>query len=237
MAEYGPFGTPFLTPKNPPKKLMWPKNPPKKFMWVPFLRPFPGNEAHQLFWGGPIWGVSGGGRKIYVEKVYVLYLRHACCTVRNWVSDAALGDPALVAPNPMFSFMSLHPLTPLLSMPEPRVGGPSLYTFLMHAAPWCTSCTSLQRRCDCLGVKKFMCLFGPLHILNNDFFRDSFVLGRCWGVFVFERFLHDGPMSFAICRATPYCHANVAQLRSSLSKTRGVASLWRYGVCLFVPEN
>ena len=49
---------------------------------------------------------------------------------------------------------------------------------------------------------------------------------------VSERFLHDGPMSLAIWRATPYCHANVAQLWSSLSKTRGVASLWRYGVCL-----
>ena len=35
-AEEGPFGTPFLTPKTPPKK----------FMRVPFLRPFPGNEAH-----------------------------------------------------------------------------------------------------------------------------------------------------------------------------------------------
>ena len=56
--------------------------------------------------------------------------------------------------------------------------------------------------------------------------------GRCWGGTVLERFLHDGPMSFPICRATLYCHANVAQRWSSLSKTRGVASLWRYGVCL-----
>ena len=61
MAENGPFGTPFLTPKIPPKK----------FMWVPFLRPFPGNEAHKLFSGGPKWGVLGGGQKVYVEKVYV----------------------------------------------------------------------------------------------------------------------------------------------------------------------
>ena len=38
MAENGPFGTPFLTPKIPPKK----------FMWVSFWRSFPGNEAHQL---------------------------------------------------------------------------------------------------------------------------------------------------------------------------------------------
>ena len=58
--------------------------------------------------------------------------------------------------------------------------------------------------------------------------------GRCWGWggTVFERLLHDCPMSFAICRATPYCHANAAQLWSSLSKTRGVASLWRHGACL-----
>ena len=27
---------------------------PKKFMWVPFLRSFPGNEAHKPFCGGPI---------------------------------------------------------------------------------------------------------------------------------------------------------------------------------------
>ena len=37
-------------------------------MWVPFLRPFPGNEAHILFWGAAKWGVLGGGRKVYVEK-------------------------------------------------------------------------------------------------------------------------------------------------------------------------
>ena len=43
-------------------------------MWVPFLRPFPGNEAHKLFAGGPISAVSGGGQKVYVEKVYVPFL-------------------------------------------------------------------------------------------------------------------------------------------------------------------
>ena len=47
-----------------------------------------------------------------------------------------------------------------------------------------------------------------------------------------ERFLHDGPTSLAIWRATPYCHANVVQLWSSLSKTRDVASLWWYGASL-----
>ena len=43
-------------------------------MWVPFLRSFPGNEAHKLFSGGPKWGVLGGGQKVYVEKVDVLCL-------------------------------------------------------------------------------------------------------------------------------------------------------------------
>ena len=60
MARLGP---PFLTPKILPKK----------FMWVLFLRPFPGNEAHKLFSGGPNWSVLGGGQKVYVEKVYVLF--------------------------------------------------------------------------------------------------------------------------------------------------------------------
>ena len=40
-----------------------PKIPPKKFMWVPVLRPFPGNEAHKLFPGGPKWGCFGWGPK------------------------------------------------------------------------------------------------------------------------------------------------------------------------------
>ena len=63
MAENGPFGTPPLTPKIPFKKA-----------YVgPFFRPFPGNEAHELLSGGPKWGVLGGGQKVYVEKVYVLF--------------------------------------------------------------------------------------------------------------------------------------------------------------------
>ena len=44
-------------------------------------------------------------------------------------------------------------------------------------------------------------------------------------------------MSLATWRATPYCHAHVAQLWSSLSKTRGVASLWRCAVCLSRAEG
>ena len=46
---------------------------PKKFMWVPFLRSFPGNEAHKLFSGGPSWGVLGGVQKVWVDKVQVLF--------------------------------------------------------------------------------------------------------------------------------------------------------------------
>ena len=42
-------------------------------MWVPLLRSFPGNEAHKRFSGGPKLGVLGGGQKVYVEKVYVLF--------------------------------------------------------------------------------------------------------------------------------------------------------------------
>ena len=64
VAENGQFGTPFLTPKTPLKK----------FMWVPLLRPFPGNEAHNLnFSGGAKWGVLGGGQQVYVAKIYALF--------------------------------------------------------------------------------------------------------------------------------------------------------------------
>ena len=49
------------------------KSPRKSLSWVHFLRPFPGNEAHKLFSGGPKWGVLGGGQIVYVEKVYVLF--------------------------------------------------------------------------------------------------------------------------------------------------------------------
>ena len=53
-------------------------------MWVPFWRPFPGNEAHKLFSGGPKWGVLGGGRKVYVEKVYVLFPSPRMDQEPNW---------------------------------------------------------------------------------------------------------------------------------------------------------
>ena len=38
-------------------------------MWAPF----PGNDALKLSSGGPKWGALGGGQKVYVEKVYVLF--------------------------------------------------------------------------------------------------------------------------------------------------------------------
>ena len=50
---------------------------------------------------------------------------------------------------------------------------------------------------------------------------------------LFVRFSHDGLMSFT----SPCCHANVAQLCSSLNKTRGVALLWRCGACLSRTEG
>ena len=42
-------------------------------MWVPSLRPFPGNEAHKLFAGGPKWSVLGGGQEVNVENVHVRF--------------------------------------------------------------------------------------------------------------------------------------------------------------------
>ena len=34
---------------------------------------FPGNEAHYFFWGPKMGLFLGGGKKIYVDKVYVLF--------------------------------------------------------------------------------------------------------------------------------------------------------------------
>ena len=62
MAKNVPFGTPFLTPKIPENVYVG-----------PFLCSFPGNESHKLFSGVPQWDVLGGGQKVYVEKVYVLF--------------------------------------------------------------------------------------------------------------------------------------------------------------------
>ena len=58
MAENGPFGAPFLTPKSFRRSLVW----------VPFQCHFPGSEAQTLFAWGPHWGVLGGGQKVYMVK-------------------------------------------------------------------------------------------------------------------------------------------------------------------------
>ena len=62
MAENGPFGTPFLTPQNPPKKV-----------YVgPFLRSFQGNEAHKLFLGAQNGGFWVGAKKFMLKTNYVI---------------------------------------------------------------------------------------------------------------------------------------------------------------------
>ena len=50
-----------------------PKIPQQKFMWVPYLRSFPGSEAHTLFLGAHNGGGLGSVQKVYVEKVYVIF--------------------------------------------------------------------------------------------------------------------------------------------------------------------
>ena len=37
-------------------------------MWVPFLRPFPGNEAHNFFSGGLKWGFRVGCKKFMLKE-------------------------------------------------------------------------------------------------------------------------------------------------------------------------
>ena len=63
MAQNGLFGTPFLTPTIPLEKV-----------YVgPFLRPFPGSEAHELFSGSPKRGVLGGGQQVDVDRVFMCF--------------------------------------------------------------------------------------------------------------------------------------------------------------------
>ena len=59
MARLGPFFDP--------------QNAPERVYVGPFLCSFPGNEAHKLFSGAQNGGF-GWGKKVYVEKVYVLFL-------------------------------------------------------------------------------------------------------------------------------------------------------------------
>ena len=61
MAENGPFGTPQ-------------KDPPERVCVGPFFASFPKEMRHvNFFLGVPKWGILGGGQKVYVEKVYVLF--------------------------------------------------------------------------------------------------------------------------------------------------------------------
>ena len=61
MAENGPFGTPLFDPQNLPEKV-----------YVgPFLRPFPGNEAHKLFFLGAQNGVFWVGAKKFRLKKFM----------------------------------------------------------------------------------------------------------------------------------------------------------------------
>ena len=58
---WGPGVGPVRAEKSNQLNFLWPKwpvwdplfDPPKMFMWVPFLRPFPGNEAHIFLLVGP----------------------------------------------------------------------------------------------------------------------------------------------------------------------------------------
>ena len=61
MAENGPFGTPVLTPKIPPKRSL-------------FCVLSQEMRRINLFLGAQkIGGFLGGGQRVYVEKVYVLF--------------------------------------------------------------------------------------------------------------------------------------------------------------------
>ena len=83
------MGTPFLSPKSPPKK----------FVWAPLLRSFPGNEAHKHFLGGgaKTAGVLGQGANVYVDKVYVF-----CCPLLK--SSALIPFPNLSSKRPAWFY-------------------------------------------------------------------------------------------------------------------------------------
>ena len=44
-------------------------------MWVPFLRSFPGNEAHNFCLGGAKWGFWVGGGKKFMLKKFMCFFR------------------------------------------------------------------------------------------------------------------------------------------------------------------
>ena len=59
---------------------MTPKSPEKVYVYVPLLLILSQETRHiNFFLGGPPkWGVLGGGQKVYVEKVYALFLSINC---------------------------------------------------------------------------------------------------------------------------------------------------------------
>ena len=62
-------------------------------------------------------------------------------------------------------------------------------------------------------------------VLLDGLFGILLIGGRSWGERVLCFLCMGGPLSFATCGASLYFHANVTQLYSSLSKTKGVISL------------
>ena len=64
----------FCSPKWPVwDPLFDPKFPPEKVYVDPFFCVLSQEMRHINFFLGPKWGVLGGGQKVYVEKVYVLF--------------------------------------------------------------------------------------------------------------------------------------------------------------------
>ena len=98
----------FLWPKmarlRPPFR---PKNPPEKVYVGPFLRPFPGNEAHKLFSKGPKWGVLGGGQKVMLKKFMCFF-------------GPLNGDDPVPYPDLVSFFFEAHPPPPTKGLAEPK---------------------------------------------------------------------------------------------------------------------
>ena len=58
--------------------------PHEKFLWVPFLHPFPGNEAHKLFfWRPKLEGFVWGAKKFMLKKFMCFF-----CPLRERDADS-----------------------------------------------------------------------------------------------------------------------------------------------------
>ena len=87
MARLGPPG-------------FFPKNGGEKFnKWVPFLRPFPGNEAHKLFcWGSKMGGFGWGANSLCWKSLCAFsipYLEHAVWLATGMFATENCGDVRL----------------------------------------------------------------------------------------------------------------------------------------------